>query len=155
LENLKQTIAVLFRRKGKSSMTEKEFVFSASIDMRWFTPRTAQQLLDLALRLNLLKKTDSEISPNFDIEEIEVPLEFKPTEDILEVKPENLLSKLIGRLESSGIERKELVARINEIQHDYGLEPEVAALMLGNNLGVDIKQYIPEVEDIVKQRAKD
>ena len=154
MENLKQTIAVLFRRKGKSSMTEKEFVFSASIDMRWFTPRTAQQLLDLSLKLNLLIKTDSEISPNFDIDEVEVPLEFKPTEDILEVKPENLLSKLINKLEASGIERKELVAKINTLQQKYGLEPEVAALMLGNDLGIDIKQYIPEVEDIVKQKAK-
>jgi len=136
-------------------MPEKEFVFSASIDLRWFTPRAAQKLLDIALQTNLVTKKDGEVSPNFNVEEIEVPLEFKPSEDILEVQIEDLMSRIVTKLSESGLERSELVARINTLQQRYGLEPEVAGLMLGNDLRIDLRGYIPQVEQELRKRAKD
>lgn len=154
MEKLKQTIAVIFRRKGKTSITEKEFVFSASIDMRWFTPKSAQKLLDMALQMKLLSKSNGELTPNFNLDEVEVPLEFKPTEDILDVRVEDLLSRLLTKLQESRLDRKELAARMNALQAMYGIEPEAAALVLGNDVGVDLKEYIPSVEEEIAKRAK-
>ena len=116
MEKLKQTITVLFRRKGKAKMSEKEFVFSASIDMRWFSPRSAQRLLDLALRLGLLTKRDGELTPNFGLDEMDVPMDFRPTEDILNVGVEDLLSRMLARLSSSGLDRKDAAERMAAIQ---------------------------------------
>lgn len=154
MEELKRTIAVLFRRKGKGSITEKEFVFSASIDLRWFSPKAAQKLLDIALQLNLISRRNGELSPNFNIEDIHVPLEFKPTEDILNIQEESLLSRIISKLSESKLERRDLVARINALQKRFGVDIEIAALILGNDLGMDMKELISIVEEKVKKEAK-
>jgi hypothetical protein len=154
VENIKQAIAVLFQRKSKDSLTEKEFVFSASIDMRWFTPKAAQKLLDIALQLNLLSKTEGELRPNFDIEKVAVPLEFKPSEDILDVKVEDLLSKLVNRLVGAQHEKKKVVTMIGRLQEEYGIEPEVAALLLGNDFKVDLSEFFPLVEQALNDRMK-
>jgi len=154
VEDLKRTIAVLFRRKGKGSITEKEFVFSASIDLRWFSPKAAQRLLDIALQLNLISRRNGELIPNFNIEDIHVPLEFKPTEDILDTQEEDTLSRIISKLSESKLERRDLVARINALQKRFGIDIEIAALMLGNDLGIDMKELISIVEEKVKKEAK-
>lgn len=154
MEDLKRTIAVLFRRKGKGSITEKEFVFSASIDLRWFSPKAAQRLLDIALQLNLISRRNGELIPNFNIEDIHVPLEFKPTEDILDTQEEDTLSRIISKLSESKLERRDLVARINALQKRFGIDIEIAALMLGNDLGIDMKELISIVEEKVKKEAK-
>ena len=44
-DELRDAIALLFKRKGRDELSEREFVLSASMDMHWFPPRDAQRLL--------------------------------------------------------------------------------------------------------------
>jgi hypothetical protein len=153
LEGLKKTIAVLFRRKGKDTLTEKEFVFSASIDMRWFSPKAAQRLLDLSLKLNLISKSNGELRPNFDMDGVSVPMDFKPGEDILDASVEDVFSSILGRLKQSAINQEELLRRIDDYIEKFGIEREVAALMLGKELGIDLESFHGQVEDEIAKRA--
>ncbi len=128
-------------------------MFSASIDLRWFTPREAQKVLDTSLRLNLLSKNDGELVPTFSLEDVDVPMEFKPTSGVLDIHEESLFQRIVTKLSESRLERSELVARINDLQKKYGLEVEVAGLMVGNDLQVDMKEFIPAVEKELRKRA--
>src|SRR3989442_10973414 len=55
MEELRDAIALLFKRKGRDELSEREFVLSASMDMHWFPPRDAQRLLQLGVETNLLE----------------------------------------------------------------------------------------------------
>jgi hypothetical protein len=88
---LDKTIAVVFKRGGKNVMSEMEFVNSIifnfrradskggfKLDARW-----AQQVLDSGLAQGFLTKQEGMVKPTFDYREIEVPLNYKPTEAII------------------------------------------------------------------------
>jgi hypothetical protein len=154
LEGLKKAIAVLFLRKGKDTLTEKEFVFSASIDMRWFSPKAAQRLLDLSLRLNLISKSNGDLRPNFDLDGISVPMDFKPGEDILEAGVEDVFASILERLKQSAINQEELIKGIDDYADKFGIEREVAAIMLGKELGIDLEAFHSHVEDEIAKRAR-
>ena len=39
MSELEVALAQIFRKKGKASMSEKDFVFAVSLDFRWFSPK--------------------------------------------------------------------------------------------------------------------
>jgi len=158
LEELKKTIALLFKRKGRPMLTEKEFVFSASMDLRWFPPKEAQKLLQAGINSQLLIVENGKVRPNFDVSQVEVPLDFVPTEEMLKVEPkkEDLFLRILERIsKEAGKERKVLISRINEIQERMELEIEVAALLAGKELGVDLSDFYDIVEKEIFLRSRE
>lgn len=152
MEDLKRTIALLFRRKGQDTLTEKEFVFSASMDLRWFPPKDSQRLLEAGVKMGLLSLVEGKVSPAFELDEVEVPLDFTPTAAVLE-EGEDLFQRLVDRISlESGKPAREVVARVNAVQASMGIYAEVAALLAGKHLGVDLEESYPEVEELLKQR---
>ncbi|MFQ5838029.1 MAG: DUF2240 family protein [Thermoplasmata archaeon] len=150
--NLKRTIALLFNRKGQESLTEKEFVFSASMDLRWFPPKEAQRLLDLGVKRGLLSLKDGRLTPNFEPKEVDIPLDFAPTADVLK-EEDDLFQRIVEEIgKVSGMARKEVVSRINAVQARMGIYGEVAALIAGWGMGVDMSGFYPEVEDLIRTR---
>ncbi len=156
MEELKKTIALLFKRKGSSQMTEKEFVFSASMDLRWFPPKDSQQLLDVAVSRGVVTLDKGQISPNFDTSTVDIPLDFTPTTAVFDVPAkEDLFSQILDHiLASLNIERKEAISRINAVQEKMGVEIEVAALLAGEALGVDMSGFIDNVGKDILTRMK-
>lgn len=145
---LETCIAVLFKRLGKNVITKKEFVFSASIDFRWFSPGEAESLLNIALNKGLLTTTEDYLKPTFNIAEVEAPLSFKPTKEVLIGKKEELsvfAQILKAMADSSKLGRRDLVARINKVQERLGVDIEVAALLVARDLNVDVTPYIDPV----------
>lgn len=152
MDDLKRTVALLFRRKGRDRLTEKEFVLGASMDLRWFPPADAQRLLDLGLQRGLLRMEGGRVEPAFDPDEVEVPLDFVPGREMLEEEPD-LFEELVETLvQGTGAPRKEVVARVNELRSRLGVYPEVAALLAGDHLGVDLSGYREAVEERVGRR---
>jgi hypothetical protein len=158
MSSLQQVLALIFKRKGKGVLSEKEFVFSASIDFRWFTPKEAQLLLDLGLRNKLIEKTNGFIKPTFDYKKIDVALDFRPSKDVLSQpssadKDEPLFPRMLEEIARfSGMKRRDVVAKINHAQERVGVDIEVAALIVAKDLGMDITDQIPEVrEDIISR----
>ncbi|MDD1769275.1 MAG: DUF2240 family protein [Methanomassiliicoccales archaeon] len=138
---LETYLALLFRRKGKNILTEKELVFSASMDYRWFTPKEAQRLLELGIKRGLLTKTDGLVKPNFDYKRIDIPASYRPSQNTLMDEPGDvsLFSRILDTISAaSKWKKREIVARINKIQERLEVDIEVAALALALDVGAKV-----------------
>ena len=150
MEELRNAIALLFKRKGRDELSEREFVLSASMDLRWFPPRDAQRLLQVGLETKLLESRDGTIRPVFDVSAVEVPRDYVPTTAILSTPTpmeENLFVRIVDAVASrTRMDRKTVIRRVNEVQERMDLEIEVAALIVARQAGVDVAQFLPAVK---------
>ena len=150
MEDLRKAIALLFRRKGRDAMSEKEFVLSASMDLRWFPPREAQKLLQRGLETKLLEANAGVLRTTFDVASVDVPRDFTPTPDLLEVSTpvaEDLFVRIVDAIASgTKSDRRNVIAAVNAIQERMDVELEVAALIAARKAGVDVARFLPEVE---------
>ncbi len=152
MSELETCLAVLFKRKGKNVLTEREFLFAASLDYRWFTPKEAQSLLDISLKRGLLVRVDDYIKPTFDHKDIDAPLSFKPSKDVLleEKEEPSVFTQLLQLIvEKGNMKRRDAVARINKVQEKLGIDVEVAALMVAKELSIDTIPF----NDMVKKEV--
>lgn len=159
MSELKRSIAVLFRRKGKDFLTEREFVFSASMDLRWFSPKDAQRLLDLGLSGGYLQKKNGNVFPTFDCAQVEVPIDYKPTTAIFEgaaKRDQDLFSEIVERIvKTRSVPKREVVSRVNKKQEMLGIDVEPAALLVASDYGLSVESaYIARATaDILSRDA--
>ena len=150
MDDLRRAIALLFRRKGREELDEKEFVLSASMDLRWFPPREAQRLLQIALEAKLLESRDGSIRPTFDVASVDVPRTFTPGPEILQVPTEAQHDVFRGLVDAivaaTKADRRTVVAGINGIQERMDIELEVAALLAARKAGVDVAPFLGPVK---------
>jgi hypothetical protein len=148
MSELKRSIAVLFRRKGKDFLTEREFVFSASMDLRWFSPKDAQRLLDAGISGGYLQRKNGNIFPTFDCAAIEVPLDYKPTNGIFEQvakRNQDLFSEIVERIvKAKSVPKREVVSRVNKKQELLGIDVEPAALLVASDYGLSVENSFIE-----------
>lgn len=149
MDDLRNAIALLFRRKGRGELSEKEFVLSASMDLRWFPPRDAQRLLQRGLDANLLASDAGVIRPTFDVAAVDVPRDFAPGPSALDAPPGpgdlfvRIVDAIAGR---SGSDRRSVISSVNAVQERMDVELEVAALIAAHRAGVDVGPFLREVE---------
>lgn len=156
MNELKQTLAMLFSRKGKTSISERDFILTASMGFRWFPPKEAQRLLDLAVEANLVKCNDDEVMVNFDLKSVDIPLDFTPGPEILESKlgETDVLTDILEKIaEDCDIDQKTLISRINSVQTEMDVTIEVAALIVGRELGVDMSSSYEAVKKSLHPRV--
>lgn len=157
MSEMEITLAQIFRKKGKSSLAEKDFVFAVSLDFRWFGPKDAQKLLELGLDSGLLAMKDGMVSPTFDHKAIDIPKGFAPVQDLLAapVQPKGIFLKIVDALAlKTGMPAKDLISQINQTQDRMGIDVEVAALIVAKNLGVDVSEYLDPVEEELGTRYR-
>ncbi len=142
MSELQRSIALLFRRKGKNLLTEKEFVFSASMDLRWFSPKDAQRLLDLGVSGGYLEKKNGNIVPTFDTSVVEVPLDYRPGKEIFEHLPkkqQDIFSEIVDSIvRAKAVPKREVVSRVNKKQELLGIDVEPAVLLVAGDYGVPV-----------------
>ena len=158
MNDIEMTIALLYTKKGRSELTEKEFVFSASMDYRWFTPKGAQKLLEIGLESKLLELKDEMVLPTFDHNTIDIPASFKPSHDIIkeQVVSKGLLFQIVDMIsKEKGHSRQDIMAMINKKQEAMGIDIEVAALVIANDMDLDISDHIDKVEKEIRARYLD
>lgn len=154
MELLRQTIAYVFKRKGKQAMSVQDFIFSLAMDLHWFSPEECKKLIDICIRSKVLVKSGEELIPNFDFESVFIPLEFKPSRDILEYK-KDLFLDVVSELErKTKLEKHAIIAEINKLQADLDVELEVAALLVARKYELEIANYLKPIEKLVEERAK-
>lgn len=150
MDELRYAIALLFKRKGLGELSEREFVLSASMDLRWFPPRDAQRLLQLGLETKLLESHGGNIRPAFDIAAIDVPRDFVPTAKSLEVATpasEDIFVRLVDAIVSwTKLDRRAVIATINAVQEKMDLDLEVAALVAARQAGLDVSAFLAPVK---------
>ena len=155
---LEQTLAHIFQKKGKSKLTEKDFVFAASLDLRWFSPKDAQKLLDIGLDSELLQRDGDQIAPTFDHKGVKIVSGFTPSPDILRtaVQPKGVFMKVVDEITTQkGVDKTVAISRINEVQDRMNVDIEVAALIVARSYGVDISAHLDTVEEAVAVSYKE
>ena len=148
MTDLERSIALLFRRKGKNFLTEKEFVFSASMDLRWFSPKDAQRLLDIGISGGYLQKKNGNVVPTFDTASIEVPLDYKPSREIFEQLPkknQDFFSEVVEKIvRTKSVPKREVVSKVNRKQELLGIDVEPAALLVASDYGLCVENSFIE-----------
>jgi len=148
MTDLEKSIALLFRRKGKDFLTEKEFVFSASMDLRWFSPKDAQRLLDVGISGGFLQKKNGNIVPTFDTTLVEVPLDYKPGKEIFEHLPkknQDFFSEIVEKIvRTKSVPKREVVSKVNRKQELLGIDVEPAALLVASDYGLCVESSFIE-----------
>jgi len=159
-QELKWAVALVFRHKGSEQMSESKFVLTASMDLNWFSPKDAQRLLDSALEHKLLNKLDGSLTPAFDAKELDIPMDFKPDTDILDMRrpaavnaDDPIMNLVAWIMDGSGLEKKDVIARANEKQERLNVEMEVALLMLANELELPLGDRVSTAEKRLRARS--
>lgn len=77
-------IAHLFQRSGRVALSESELANAASLDLDWFPPKKARQVVAGLVRAGWLERDpEGDLRPVFDVRGVRVPLGFRPSESIL------------------------------------------------------------------------
>ncbi|MCK5024535.1 MAG: DUF2240 family protein [Thermoplasmata archaeon] len=157
MSEIEVALAQLFRKKGKSSLTEKEFVFAASLDLRWFTPKEAQKFLDISMENKLLVLDGEKVKPTFDYKGVEIPKGYAPAIELLQssVKPKGIFLKIVDQISTEkDMPSKEVISAVNLTQDRMNIDVEVAALIVARQYGVDISEYIDQIEEEIGARYR-
>ncbi len=139
-----------FKIKGRREMTVSEFIFSLSLDLKWFSPDQSRVVLEKAVKRGLLKQVNDTLEPVIDIDSISVPPDFTPDfRKIVEVSPFDIAVDRI--VTKTGKDRKDIVAEINRKYEKYDgmLDAAVIALVIAKDMGIDISDMVDEVCDYV------
>lgn len=143
MTDLIYTISVPFKRKGKDSLKESEFVLALSFDLNWFTPEQAKKVVLEAERSGLLKREGDLIRPAFDLSSVEPPQDFKP--GVFEER--SLFDRIIERITAeTGMDKRKVIALINKKQDELSklVEIEVSAILIALEHGVALDNLIDE-----------
>jgi len=151
MSELRHTIASVFLKSGKKVMDREKFQMSLAMDMKWFSPKEALQVLEIALSSGELLETDSGLKPSFNMDEVDVPLDFKPSEKLLTLHfsgKADLFSDIVTYIiKNTELDKKSVIAASNRIQNEFDVHVEVAALLLARKLELDIEDFIKRVEE--------
>lgn len=145
MSDLLFTVSIPFKRKGKDTMKESEFILVLSMDLNWFAPEQARNVLSEAKRTGLLKVEQDILRPSFDLQNVEIPSGFKPQSDIFEKK--TIFEKTIERIiVATGFEKRKVVSMINKKQEEMQkmVEIEISAILVALENGVIMDDLIKE-----------
>lgn len=126
-------------------MEESAFVVALSLDRDWFSPDQAKRLIDVAASEGLLDRTDEGLEATFAVESTEIPEDFSPDEELLAER--SPFERVLDTITAAGIDKRTVVARINELQGDLGVTIEVAAVVFARREGIDIQGDVPAVRE--------
>ena len=156
-EEPETALAALFQMRGRDRITESDFVFDASMKLRWFTPKDAQRLLQIGIDRGLLRASAEDVRATFDVGGVAVPVNYRPGPEVLAApaRPADLFGRLLVRLQAAtGEGPQPIVARINRGQERLGVDAEVAAALECSARGVDISDLLAELESQVLGRTR-
>ncbi|MBX8632267.1 MAG: DUF2240 family protein [Thermoplasmata archaeon] len=150
-----EAVAAIYRRKGKKTLTEEEIKFTASMELRWFSPDRANTFFRNAMRKGLLVAKDGRYAPSFDVNSRAIRQTIRPDESVAD-EPEDVVSEIADLISLKlGLGRTEAMSRINRIRKEMDVETPAAAVMAGLREGIDMTEYAKiALDDMVKTYAE-
>lgn len=143
-------MAAPFRHMHRDRLRRPEFIYFLAIDRRWMSRDQAGALITIALRAGLLHEEGGVLVPSFNPAEVDIPLGFRPSEDIFQ-QGENYCETLMIRIaDARGIPQQEVAAEINSIindRFDGRLLPEAGAVILARKYGVPFEDFIEKLRE--------
>lgn len=158
-ERLKEVVAFLFNRSGKDEMTAQELRLAMSMDLRWFTPKEAEEVVDLFQNKRLVTKgPGGGLKPAFNYGKLSLPRDFRPSMDLLERRgtdEEPLFVRMVGHIAvRSDKEKRHVIALINRKAAELGIEVEAAAMVVGAEMGVGMAPFVDDALGVVVAKAR-
>ena len=145
MSDLTYTVSMPFKRRGKDTLKDMEFILALSLDLKWFNPEQAKTILTDAQSSGLLKREGELLRPSFDISKIEIPPGWKPEPLIVENK--TIFDRIIDRIiQGTGIEKRKVIAMINKKQDEFAKQVsiEVSAILVAVGNGIVVDDLIDE-----------
>ena len=136
--SLRSAVAAPFTGRGEGELAESEFVVALSLDRDWFSPEQATRLADVAVGEGLLERTENRLSPTFDPAGVTIPEGFVPSEELL--RRRSAFEQVLDALVADGIDKREAVAEINELQQSLAVTIEAAAVLYARRRDVDVSE---------------
>jgi hypothetical protein len=136
--SLRSAVAAPFQGRGERELAESEFVVALSLDRDWFSPEQATRLADVAVGEGLLERTDKMLAPTFDPGSVTIPEEFVPNEDLL--RQRSAFEQVLDALVAAGIDKRDAVADINELQQSLAVSIEAAAVLYARRRDVEVAE---------------
>ncbi|MGA2912734.1 MAG: DUF2240 family protein [Methanoregula sp.] len=150
---LKIAIAAPFKHTRKTGMRKNELVYYYALDRKWMSTDQANRLLIRAEEDGFLGQQNGVFSPRFDVNEIIIPIGFKPTSSIFERNDPS--QELIGRIaKAQGMQETAVVSEMNRIikeQFDGNLLPAAALVLLAKKYNVPFKDQRDALAATVKK----
>lgn len=159
-------LAFLFKRSGKTTVKESELYLPLSLELGWFTASQAHQFVQNALQQGFLQKENDHVTPSFDINSVDVPIGFKPTQTSFHIKKtqqkpdslsqvsSDLLQTLLQHIEQhTDKSNQQLQKELDIIIKEKSVIPEVAALILARQYNVETDDSIAQVERILFKKT--
>ena len=152
---IKKIISFIFKRIGKNQIKKTDFYLSLSVDLKWFSPDKAKELMDFALKNNLLIEKNNMLEPSFKINDISLPFRYEPKISSFDSKiviadnePKNIdFKELIFRKTNfDKIKEDEIKKRIEEICINKNLYSNTATLLILKELNIELEEYIKYAE---------
>jgi hypothetical protein len=146
MDELTLVVATPFKKNSKNLLSIKDFEFTLSFDLKWMSPDLAGKVRDKAIAARLLKFEGDKLTPDFDIEKIEIPNGFKPSESIFVERGdlENIISTIAAKTSMS---EKEVIVAINTKQEQLCdlVTIEIAGLIVAREMKCDIGDFYDKI----------
>jgi hypothetical protein len=145
MDDMLYTAALPFKRKGTDSMKENEFVMTLSMDLNWFKPDTAKAFVQTVVENGILSRESGMLKAQFDINEVSIPLGFKP--DVSFFTEKDVFEQIIERIMSNtGYDKQKIIAAVNDKREETGglFNIEVLGILVARENGI-------EVDDLIEQ----
>lgn len=134
----------------REELRRPEFIYFLAIDRRWMSRDQAGSLIAIAIRAGLLKEDGGVLVPTFNPAEVDIPLGFRPSDDIF-LQEENYCETLMLRIaEVRGVSEQDVAAEITALvndQFDGLLLPEAGAAILARKYGVPFEDLVPQLRE--------
>ena len=157
-------LTFIFNRSGKPKLNFSDLYLALSMDLNWFTPEDAKTFVNKAINNKLLTKKGEDILPNFDYENIIVPVGFTPSKQVFEEKvikkPEKKEEKLIDKIVKHLIDKTELDSqqireKILGTSKTNNITVEVAAALLAKEHNVSLEEFFEDIEKTIFTENKE
>lgn len=98
------------------------------------------------------------IEADFDYENIEIPIGFEPSKDILEEEKEDIFSELLSDLvENSDLSKQKVMSKVNDLQDSLNVEITTAMLLFARKRDIpltDMERKIDKVSRRIRGKQK-
>jgi len=158
LEKLKEVIAFLYNRAGKEELTAQELRLAMSMDLRWFSPKEAEEIVDLFQNKRLLiRKGSGGLRPAFKYKNLTIDRDLHPTKEELlgGSGDEPLFVRMVGHItDRADEEKRNVISRVNRKAGEMGIEVEAAVMLVGDEMGVDMSPFADEALTAIASKSK-
>ena len=125
-------------------MNSKDLELLASLELRWYEPKDARKLVQIAKANGLLEETENGLKPTFKLTEVEIPFGFRPPKELLielEQDQDSLFMQIVNKIcLKTGLDEQQVIGEINKKQlklFEYVSLDTVAILYAGEHV-VDV-----------------